>query len=175
MATGSTAVDGTDDLSALGLSLRLVDGGIQPVLASYLGAVDDPATAAGVVDPTDVATVAENLPDAVDGLLHGDSFGGGLIEAIEQALRGNLVFDSGVGAIGMPAMVGNTFNGTGFGLTTLLAGTTLEPLVLPVAAVLLIAAIGGADYFLQLEEALAPAFEALAPATDAVIDALDDL
>lgn len=175
VAAGSALVNGTEQFGALGLGLTLVNLGVQQVLAPYLGAIDDPSTAAGLIDPEDISTLLANLPPAVDGLLYGDGFADGAVIAVAEALKGNLIFGPSFGAIGTPAFVGNAFNGAGVGLTTLVAGTSIEPIALPVAIILLVAAIGGADYIQQAEDALAPLFEALGPVTEPVVAALEGL
>lgn len=174
---GSALVAGTEQFGALGLGFVIINSGVQQLLAPYLGAIDDPATAGDVLSglPEDVSGVLANLSAGVDGLLHGDGFGGGVTTAVAEAVRGNLIAGPGFGAIGTPATVGNLFNGVGVGLTTLLAGTSLEAAVLPVAIVLLVAAIGGADYIQQLEDALAPVFEAVADVTEPVAVAIEGL
>jgi hypothetical protein len=177
VAAGTELVEGTEQFGALGFAFSVINGGVQTVLAPYLNAIDDPSTAGDVVTDLgeDLATILGQLRAGVDGLLHGDAFAGGVTQALAEAVRGNLIFGPGFDAIGAPATVGNVFNGVGVGLTALLAGTSLEAAVIPVAIVLLVAAIGGADSIQQLEDALAPVFEALVEVTEPVAVAIEGL
>lgn len=177
VAAGSALVANTEQFGALGFGFVVINGGVQTVLAPYLGAIDDPSTAGDALSTlaADLSTILGRLGAGVDGLLHGDGFGGGVTQAVAEALRGNLIAGPGFGAIGVPATVGNLFNGTGVGLSTLVAGTSLEAIVIPVAILLLVGAIGAGDYIVQLQDALAPAFDALADVTEPIAVAVEGL
>lgn len=174
---GSALIAGTEQFGALGLGFMVINGGVQQALFPYLNAIDNPDTAADVLSnlPNDITTLLNNLTAGVDGILHGDAFADGAAVALAEALRGNLIFGPGFAAIGTPAFVGNLFNGVGVGLVALTDGTSLQPAVLPLAIVLLVAAVGGADYVQQLEDALAPVFDALSDVTEPLAVAVEGL
>jgi hypothetical protein len=174
---GSALVAGTEQFGALGLGFSLLNGGVQAVLAPYLGAIDHPETAGDVVSglAADLPTLLGHLSAAVDGILHGGGNDDGLAAGLAEALRGNLTGGPGFGAVAPGALTGDAINGLGTGLTTLLAGTSLENLTIPVAVVLLVAAIGGGDYLQQLEDALAPVFSAIGPVTEPIAVAVSGL
>lgn len=176
VAAGSDLVAGTTQFGALGFGLTLFFGGIEGLLAPYLNAIDDPATAGSIIDPNDLALIGANLPAAIDALLYGcDGCDMGLRSGLVQLLQGNLVEASFLPGLGQPAFLGDALNGTLGAVSTLVNGTDYFNLVIVVLVPMLV--LGGVleGPLVQLEDGLAPLFAALDPVTAPIVTALEGL
>lgn len=179
VAAGTALVDGTEQFGALGLGFALLNSSLQTALAPYLNAIDDPSTIGDLVNPDDISGLLANLPRAIEALLHGNEVNGGdddgLVCAVAELLRGNLVAGTGFGAIGTPAVAGCAAIAlVGFSVT-LTENTGFSDLAGPFLVLSLVGPIAAADYLQQIEDALAPVFEALGPITEPVAVALNGL
>jgi hypothetical protein len=179
VAAGSALIAGTEQFGALGLGFGLLNGSLQAALQPFLNAIDDPSTAADVITGDDIAGLLGNLPRAVEALLHGNEVNGGdddgLVCAVAELLRGNLVAGTGFAAIGTPAVAGCAAIALlGFAVT-LTENTGQSDLAGPFLVAALVGPIALADYLQQAEDALAPLFEALSPVTEPVALALNGL
>lgn len=179
VASGTALVAGTEQFGSLGLGLLLVNLGAQQALAPYLGAIDDPETAADLFDPNDLQVIGGNAEAAAD---HVSS---NLATALAEGLKGN-VLEAGFldPATGTPALFGNTAAivgdlQTGGTLFILFQGSSLEEegAFVGIAGLIGGAVVGGAtaEYLQQVEDGIAPAAEAAEPATAPIIEALEGL
>ena len=177
--TGSALVAGTEQFGALGLGLLLVNLGVQQGLAPYLGAIDDPSTAADLINPDDLNVLADNLGPTTEFVV------ANLATAAAEGLKGNLVAPGFLDPVtGTPAALGNTLALvgdliTGGAVILLTQGTSFEGLgfVVPITVLVAGAAAGGAlgDYLQQIEDAVAPIAEAGAPVSAPIIELLEGL
>jgi hypothetical protein len=171
VADGGNALGaGTEQFGLLGLGLALGIGGPVSILQPYLVAIDDdPASVVDLIHPEDLATLAGNLPGALQAAQPD------LIEAIVELLDGNLIAGTELfTATGQPAFVGDAYGAVGEFLTALVAGTSFESTVpLGIGVPLLVAVVVAAPYVQQAEDRLAPLFDALAPVTAPIIEALE--
>lgn len=135
-------------------------------LSPFLQAIDDPATAADLIDADEIAGIVDRLPAAVEILSEN------LTVAVVEGLQGNLIAGTSLNALNAPAVLGNVVQGTALASMELLQGTQYEPAAMLVLGVSALAGIASAGYIQDLEDDLAPIFDALAPVTAPLVDVL---
>ena len=169
VGSGTVLVEGTEQFGMLPLGMTLIEGAVQNSAAPYLQAIDDPATAADLINPEDFATLAENAPAAFE------VFQTRMQEALVAGLQGNLVEPSLFPNLGQPALLGSTVAGLTEGSQVLLADTNYANDWQLVFFTSVVAAGAAGDYPQQVEDGAAPAFDAAAPVTDQLIAVIEGM
>jgi hypothetical protein len=167
--TGGELGNGTEQFGLLGLGLTLAVLGPYQILAPYFIAFDnDPASVIDLLDPNDVSKILANIPAAIDAVTPQ------VMATLVSLLQGNLIAGTDLfSATAQPGLVGDVLAVLNALINGLLFGTTFEPNAFLALSPLLVAALVGASYVQQAEDALVPVFDALAPVTAPIIDALE--